>query len=159
MTIELLRDECRKYGLRVSGTYTELKDRLKDYKTDNEHTSFSETYELETHGRNIGADILISYGSKDIIGFYKKYGINYDRPSYIKIDDTGKIIQNGKINIYYKARLDECGNYNNSMYKGNWIIGTNQFNYSLVYYNMCENNDSYSVPLNEWEDPLDIIIL
>lgn len=159
MTIELLRNECRKYGLRVSGTYKELKERLKEYKIENDITSSSKPSKLEIHGRNIGADILVSYGSTDIIGYYKKYGINYDRPSYIKIDDTGNIIQNGKIYIYYKAQLDECGNYNNSMFKGTWIIGKNQFNYSLAYYNIAEDNDSYSVPLTGWEDEINILIL
>ena len=158
MNIELLRNECRKYGLRVSGTYKELTDRLKDYKTEIEHTSVSETYEYETHGRNIGADILITYGSLNIIGFYKKYGIKYDRPSYIKIDQNGKKLQNEKIYIYYNARLDQCGNYNNIMYKGNWIIGDNPLN-SQIYYNICKNNDSFSIPLTDWDNQLNIVIL
>ena len=57
MTIELLRNECRKYGLRVSGTYKELKERLKEYKIENDITSSSKPSKLEIHGRNIGADI------------------------------------------------------------------------------------------------------
>jgi len=158
MDITNLRNQCRNNGLRVSGTCDELIERLKENNLYNQLTNTLES-EFEIYGKSIGADVIIVYGSPDIVGYYKKDGMSYDRPSYSKINNNGNFLKNGKINIYYKASLDSCGNFNNSLYKGSWIIGTNKFNNPINYYNICEENHSYTIPLNDWEDEIDIKIL
>jgi hypothetical protein len=165
LNISQLRQKCRENGLRVSGNKSKLVERLKESVMEDMEDTKEEEY--EKYGKyKLGADLLISYGSENIIGFYKQDGMCYNRPSYSKLNEEGKLDSIEKIRLAYRSELDSCGNPHNNMYPGYWLIADWDFpwchqtyKYGEVYNITNRPNDSYMVPLVCWKNKINIKML
>ena len=161
MNIKELKNECRMRNLHVSGLKKDLILRI--LYSDN-NLLFEQ---IINRGKEINANYFIKYGSTDILGYYKLDGHSYNRPLYCILDENGERDINKKIQIAYRSNLDECGNPHNCLHKGYWFIASNDFNWNYInipdieeyyYYNKTSNlNDDYEVPMEGWEDEIEII--